>query len=119
MNCFEAFGDTFHTISPIESEGNIFRLKDMEDDESVQKEWFAAICYATPDGSPHPLRSVLAKYIDLPSLVIDPGPNACRDADLIDRIEGEMFHMLATVDDRSILDRKKSSPIPNIADLSI
>jgi hypothetical protein len=125
VKCLEVFGDTLFTISPIEKEDTILRLKDMEDDESVQKEWFAAICYATPDGSPHPLRSVLAKYIDLPSLVIHSGPNTCQDADLIDRIEGEIIRMLLTVqyrtilDRHTILDRKKSSPIPNIVGLSI
>ena len=43
--------------------------------EEVIRVWVIAVGYATPDGSPHAIRSVILEYVDLPTMLPHPGPN--------------------------------------------
>jgi len=46
-----------------------------ESSEELIRTWVKAVGYATSDGSPHPLRSVMLKYVKLPPMLPYHGPN--------------------------------------------
>jgi len=116
-DCVDDFARVWDVIWPLEEQhldGEVL----MEDGDSIRKEWLAAICYATPDGSPHPLRKVLSKYIDLPSLVPDPGPNIDHDSSL-DRWLYDQMYIVRDIVTRGVMPKRTNNPVPNVAGLSI
>jgi len=90
----------------------------IEVSNSVRPEWLAAICYATIEGSPHPLRNALSKYIDLPDLVPNPGPNAPNHWQLDERLYINIRIMQTSIA-IGVMPERTADPGPDVGGLSI
>jgi len=123
------FGDQISRDSDSDSEGigseddeddsdSEVNESEYEYDEDVIRDWVIAIGYATPDGSPHAIRSVFLKYVDLPPMLPHLGPNDepedIRPRWLLDAFRA-VDHIL---EDRRIPERK-IEVVPDIAGISI
>jgi hypothetical protein len=117
-HCFETFSDIWKVI--VGAEYGTTGSMVTGGYSSVQKRMLADICYATPDGSPHPLRVALSRYIDLPSLVPDPGPDAPNDINLSRWLHCEMRRLRFYVGGGEMPPRTCiPNPIPKVAALPI
>jgi hypothetical protein len=114
-SCFNNFYNLWESIQPPDIECEQFNN---EGEDLVFQEWLAAVCYATPDGSPYPLGVVLSRYIDLPYLVPNPGPNAPNDDNLSRWLYCEMRRLGEYVE-RGKMPKRTSYPVPNVAGLPI
>jgi len=120
--CLVTFANICHVIWHSQGKQLSRHQVGVEDSESVRSEWLAAICYATPDNSPHALRNALSRYVDLPPLVTNPGPNANQTVALTQWLETQMARLLRIVVagvEAGVMPERNSHPVPDVAALSL
>ena len=136
--CFRRLSMTFRLIGPI-TKGDPKGYKSEEDEditkywkdwrywqstpekgggEDLIRDWVIAVGYATPDGSPHALRSVISKYVDLPPMRPHLGPNDEPENikprwlyDAVRAVEGILLNMR--------IPERKMEAVPDVAGMSI
>ena len=86
--------------------------------EEAIRDWVIAVGYATPDGSPHAIRSIILSYVDLPSMLPHLGPN-----DEPQDIRPQwLFDAVRAVDEilfNMRIPERKMDAVPDVAGMSI
>jgi len=94
------------------------RASEKEGIEEVIRDWVIAVGYATSDGSPHAIRSVILSYVDLPSMLPHLGPND-EPQDIRPRW---LFDAIRAVDEILLnmrIPERKMEALPDVAGMSI
>jgi len=112
----------YSEIHESQSDEEVMKLEEIplekDSKENLISDWVIAVGYATSDGSPHAIRSVLLKYVDLPTMLPHLGPN-----DLPEDVKPRwLFDAVRAVDEilrYKRMPERRIEAVPDIAGMSI